>query len=126
MPYVKRDADGAIVAVFREAVEDGLEEIAEDDPELGRFVNSARLLRGVVSEWIETDLAMARVVEDLIDILIERDVIRFTDLPAEAQEKIRGRRRRREEARYVEALDSDTDRALAVAPADDDGGERYL
>jgi hypothetical protein len=43
----------------------------------------------------ESDTAIARVLEDLIDILITRGVIQFTDLPEAAQGKLLSRRQTR-------------------------------
>ncbi|WP_334155159.1 hypothetical protein [Tepidimonas sp.] len=42
-----------------------------------------------------TDQELARIAEDLIDILIARGVIQFTDFPAEAQAKLLQRRQTR-------------------------------
>lgn len=43
----------------------------------------------------ESDAALARVTEDLIDVLITRGVIQFTDLPPAAQEKLLLRKQNR-------------------------------
>lgn len=43
-----------------------------------------------------SDAALARVTEDLIDILINRGVIQFTDFPPPAQAKLLQRRHTRE------------------------------
>ena len=43
----------------------------------------------------ETDADLVRVLEDLIDVLITRGVIQFTDLPEAAQAKLLGRRQTR-------------------------------
>ena len=43
----------------------------------------------------QSDADMARVMEDLIDVLIQRGVIQFTDLPAPAQAKLLNRRKTR-------------------------------
>lgn len=43
----------------------------------------------------DSDTAIARVLEDLIDVLITRGVIQFTDLPPAAQEKLLSRRQTR-------------------------------
>lgn len=43
----------------------------------------------------ETDASLARVTEDLINLLVERGVIRFTDLPQAAQEKLLARQHTR-------------------------------
>ena len=42
-----------------------------------------------------TDAELARVTEDLIDVLIDRGVIQFTDLPVAAQNKLLQRRQTR-------------------------------
>lgn len=44
----------------------------------------------------ESDASVARVTEDLIDILITRGVIQFTDFPPAAQAKLLQRRHTRE------------------------------
>jgi hypothetical protein len=43
----------------------------------------------------QTDASLARVLEDLIDVLITRGVIQFTDLPDAAQAKLLERRQTR-------------------------------
>lgn len=43
----------------------------------------------------ESDAGLARVTEDLIDILITRGVIQFTDFPSAAQAKLLQRRQTR-------------------------------
>jgi len=43
----------------------------------------------------QTDLGMGRVLEDLVDVLINRRAIQFTDLPEGAQAKLLERRQTR-------------------------------
>lgn len=43
----------------------------------------------------DTDTSLVRVLEDLIDVLITRGVIQFTDLPEAAQAKLLERRETR-------------------------------
>lgn len=88
MPYVKRDEQGRITALNLEPRE-GLEEISASSPELIDFMRNAGLEQSTLQQ---SDLRLVRVLEDLIDLLIERDVIRFTDLPLPAQEKLMERR----------------------------------
>lgn len=55
-----------------------------------------------------TDPDLARITEDLIDILIARGVIQFTDFPAEAQAKLLQRRRTRAAlSRRLQLLDDE-------------------
>ena len=89
MPYVIRDASGKISGVFEQAEVGVAEEVATDDPELKRFLvdqglSSPDSVRQVLAE---SDLKMIRLVDDLIDLMIEKDVIKFTDLPPAAGEK---------------------------------------
>jgi hypothetical protein len=88
MPYVSRDDSGRITGVF-DHVEVGVSEVKPDDPDLARFLadqglSSPDSIRQLLSE---SDLRMVRLVDDLIDLLIEKAVIKFTDLPAAAGEK---------------------------------------
>lgn len=104
MPFVYRDADGNIQAVYEQPVEGG-EEVGPDDPALKIFVE--RNLPAVASlqdDLVQSDLALARVMEDLIEILIDKKVIMFTDFPDGAQQKLRARRGLRKEFSYVEDL----------------------
>ena len=125
MAFVKRDADGKITAVSLQATEENPEEVALDDPELGIFLRHSLLEYVAQRHWVESDLGLARVVEDLIDLLIEKNVFRFHDLPEAAQQKLIQRRGLRREFAYVETLFGDPDDDELVEAADDDG-EGYL
>ena len=48
------------------------------------------------SSLADSDAGLARVTEDLIDILITRGLIQFTDFPPAAQAKLLQRRQTRE------------------------------
>ena len=106
MPYVHKDAEGKILAVYEDFIE-GAEEVAPDDPELAAFITKNIPNAGMVDEWVQSDLALSRVVEDLVDVLIEKNLIMFTDLPDGAQQKLMERRGLRKEFTYVENLFGD-------------------
>jgi len=97
MPYVRRDQSGRIVALSETAMPDTGELVAQDSTEITEFLKS---MGGATTDsrqdarlaLIESDLTMVRVVEDLIDILIERNIIMLTDLPGAAQTKLMARR----------------------------------
>lgn len=100
--YIKRNADGAIVAVSKVA-EPGIQEhLADDSAELQAFLQSLRSDTQLSLE--ESDQEMARVMEDLVYLLIEREIIRFTDLPQPAQAKMMARREMRDKVRGVDLL----------------------
>lgn len=92
MPYVMRDETGRISTVKLEPG-DGLEELPIHSAELLEFMRKAGMEQGALQE---SDMRLVRVLEDLIDLLIDRDVIRFTDLPQPAQEKLLERRSMRQ------------------------------
>jgi hypothetical protein len=89
MPYVCRDDSGRITGVFDHAEVGVSEQVKSDDPELARFLkdqglSSPESIRQLLSQ---SDLQMVRLVDDLIDLLIDKAVIKFTDLPPAAGEK---------------------------------------
>lgn len=108
MPYVSRDADGGIIAIFKSPTDEASEELAPDDPEVVSFLaapgSSEQTLKW---ELFISDMAMGRLTEDLIDALIEKNVIAFTDLPEATQRKLLRRRKLREKLQSVEALMGD-------------------
>lgn len=92
MIYVKRDAQGNIESVSLKADALHAEAASGDDSELAEFV------RTLVDDesLVNSDLRLVRVLEDLIELLIDRELIRFTDLPHAAQAKLMQRRSLRE------------------------------
>ncbi len=108
--YVKRDLTGAVVAVSRDA-EAGFDHLSDDHPELRAFLKA--LQAEVPNNLQESDLEMARVMEDLIYLLVERGTILFTDLPQPAQAKLLARREMREKVRGVDLL-GDEDEGLGL------------
>lgn len=100
MPYIRRDTQGRIVAVELEA-DAGLEDIPAGSAELADFV---RRMGGEPSSLEQSDMRLVRVLEDLIELLIARDVIRFTDLPQAAQEKLLERRSLRQSLGALDLL----------------------
>ncbi len=109
MPYIRRNFEGRIVAFSEEAsgTHDSTDwhEARPDDPELLAFVRHAAHSADPVGA---SDAGMIRVVEDLVDLLIERGLIRFTDLPSAAQAKLTERRHWRTELRKLSLLDDDS------------------
>jgi len=104
MPYVHMDAEGRILAIYTEHVE-GTVEVDPNDPALTEFIqNNIPSAVDTTDEWVQSDLSLARVIEDLIEVLIDKKVIMFTDFPEGAQEKLRARRGFRREFSLVEDL----------------------
>lgn len=98
--YVQRSEAGHVTAVVERddgqapPDEPGWKAVSADDPGLVAFL--ARLAgNDAANPLVGTDLAMARVLEDLINLLIDQSVIRFTDLPPGAQAKLLARQNTR-------------------------------
>jgi hypothetical protein len=121
MPFVKRDDTGKIIAVYSSAEIPGLDEVNSNDPQLIDFLYDGDTDAAAKKDMIESDLGLARVLEDLIDLLIEKGTFRFTDLPEPAQQKLLARRGLRKEFAYVETLfGSEEDEE--EFPGNDEGG----
>lgn len=98
MPYVQRNASGQISAIFKEPVAGAEELLPNDHPDIQLFIGGIvpqNRKSSVTTELSETDLSLIRVIEDIVDTLIEKNVIMFTDLPAHAREKILQRKNTR-------------------------------
>lgn len=97
MLYVERNKDGEIIALHSRPGEDITEQKSSMDDEVLNFVkknvttDSFKLLLSL------SDSSVIRIIEDLVDLLIKKNVILFTELPEQAQEKIRERKQVREE-----------------------------
>lgn len=104
MRYVRRDADGEIVAVSMEPLE-GFEAASTDAGEVADF---GRRCAAPQSRFAESDREVVRVLDDLVNVLIEKNLIRFTDLPPAAQRKLMERRGLRESGTHLGLLGEDT------------------
>lgn len=105
MPFVKRDAAGRIAAVHAELVENGLEPIDPHSPELAAFMAQGDDKDDAIRRsFSEADAGFIRVLEDLIDVLIQRGYIQFSDFPEAAQKKMMDRRGLRREYAYLQSL----------------------
>ncbi len=86
MPYVLRGMDGKIQAISQTSLSlDGWEELETGNKEYLEYLDSAIK---VEDPFRESDIQLARVLEDLISLLIDRDFIRFTDFPEPAQKRL--------------------------------------
>lgn len=87
MIYIKRSEQGSIANIYF-SPEDGLEEVNLFDPELKMFLDNTQNDALVKKILEKLDLDMVRVIEDMIDLMIEQKIIRFTDLPIPVQNKL--------------------------------------
>ncbi len=90
MPYVRRNPEGTIDSLHR-LDPGGLEHLPDEHPEVRAFVGE----RGD-SDFGRLDADFVRVIEDLIDTLITKNLLNITDLPEQAQAKLFARKSFRE------------------------------
>lgn len=93
MPFVRRNALGQIDSLHRAEADGAREFLADDHPDVRAFVGFTPVRP---EEFNRLDAEFVRVLEDVIDTLIVKNVINITDLPAEAQAKLFARKSFRE------------------------------
>lgn len=98
MPYVMRQADGSISAILKEATADSEEYLPESHPDIAEFMGADTAMAGGDNLRLalqDSDAEIARVTEDLIHLLVKKNVILFTELPEMVQEKLISREKLR-------------------------------
>ena len=108
MPFVSRNAQGAITGVFNKPTPLAREELDIDDTELRRYLE-AGATDDARAALAASDREMARVVEDLIDVMIAKNLVSFTDFPPEAQKKMLRRKSLRRDLSKLKDLARDDD-----------------
>lgn len=112
MIYAKRDNDGRITALFDTPGDDGLETVTTQDPEVLDFLHHSQDGDAPLAFLQHSDLELIRVVEDLVELLVDKHLIMFTELPAAAQQKLMGRKRARASLSDTSSLMVDKDDIL--------------
>lgn len=95
MPYIKRSSDGSIFSLQQTSDAEHPEYIQPTATEVIDFLtkpDNNELSKGTLAE---SDKDIARVTEDLIHLLISKNIILFTELPEAVQQKLLGREKLR-------------------------------
>ena len=99
MFYVERNQNGEIVTLRREADKPGMEGKQSIDDEILEFLGSKEQSDHLHQILASSDVAVMRILEDLVDLLIKKNLIMFTELPVDAQIKLQDRRQMRQKIR---------------------------
>jgi len=103
MSYVKRNKEGKITAISLNKDEGFTEKVDPKAEEYLNFINTDLDASGTVRQALhKSDTDIARVTEDLINLLMEKQVILFTELPSVVQEKLLNREQLRKSLRAQE------------------------
>ncbi|MCX7103474.1 MAG: hypothetical protein NTX38_18815 [Methylobacter sp.] len=106
MAYVIKDAHGIIKAGSPNQIDSAdWVFIAGDSREYLDFLEASLTEQ---NPFRESDIELARVLEDLISLLIERDVIHFTDFPEQAQQRLIKRQNLRLSDKKLNLIDNET------------------
>ncbi|MFA5041705.1 MAG: hypothetical protein WC464_08750 [Bdellovibrionales bacterium] len=91
MPYILRGENGKVVKVSTRGLAGG-EMVPHNHPEVLSFLRQRgqdpQQVETALNELRRTDNEMARAVEDVIMILLKKNVIKMTDLPKQVQDRI--------------------------------------
>lgn len=107
MLFIERNTDGTIEAIHHTPTPKTTEQKSLMDEEVLEFLGK----EGRLDSWIKllslSDVSIIRVLEDLIDLLVKKNVIMLTELPEEARGKLWERKRVRERMEHDQLMVDD-------------------
>ncbi len=92
MLYVERDEKKSIIAIHSSPQPMANEQKSIMDEEILAFLDDSLDTQPWMHLLSLTDIGVIRILEDLIDILINKNIIMITDLPENARQKISERK----------------------------------
>lgn len=107
MVFVQRNAEGKVSAVYLEPQFPGMEKINSQHQDIVDYLKTCDQLEIFNQLLKESDTSITRVIEDLINLLIEKKIINFTELPVQAQTKLQHRQSMRQGREKVQLLVDD-------------------
>ncbi len=99
MLFALRDEKKAIIAVSERQLNNDWEAVNLEDEDVRAFLQENPDISEKVMQAHDADFI--RVLEDLLDLLMQKQVIHFTELPEPVQSKLLNRRRYREAMREL-------------------------
>jgi len=130
VPYIRRDTEGRISGLVDRPDGPEAEEASLNSAEVMAYLLGNERARGLPEGcdlhlpqcmdvvvglqqhrdmMDQSDLAFIRVIEDIVDLLVDKGVLLFTELPAAAQQKLLLRQTLREEAHNGSLVVDDED-----------------
>lgn len=88
MVYVQRDAQGKLLRVEHSPFEGMSEPISVESEELHNWLKVKEEVKARLESLHSSDLELVRVLEDVVNVLVDRGVIQYTDLPEAARTKL--------------------------------------
>ena len=110
MPYIKRDKNNNITALYTEPPFDDAECLPAHHDDVIKFLNEYSDDQSSLKFLNGSDYELVRVLEDLIELLMNKNLILFTELPTAAQQKLVQRRHARDNLREIDVFALSSDR----------------
>ncbi|MDB5983912.1 MAG: tryptophan synthase subunit beta [Pseudomonas sp.] len=111
MFYVQRDAQGLLIRVEAAPYAESTGTLPADDHEIQAWYAN-EVVETSLNQLKQSDMEMIRVLDDLIQVLTSKGVIRVTDLPPAAQAKLMDRTQAREALGGLSHLINDDETGL--------------
>jgi len=112
MPYVQRNKQGGVVNLSDTLLDGDSQWLELDHPDVVDFLQQPSNQSELKQSLASSDGDMVRVVEDLIDLLMEKQVFVFTELPEAVQTKLNARKKLRHDVNAISNLIGEDDNIL--------------
>jgi len=112
MPYINRDKQGRVVQLLDAPTSDENQWLELSHPEVIEFLQCPANETELKQSLVSSDGEMVRVVEDLVDLLMEKQVFVFTELPEAVQAKLNARKKLRYDVNTISNLIGEEDNIL--------------
>ena len=98
MPYIKKDKDGNIIKISNRILLDG-EAVPHNNPGVVAFLRQRGKDPNQIQEALDvlrkTDAEMVRAIEDIIMLLLRKNIVKMNELPPEVQDRLNLRNKSR-------------------------------
>jgi hypothetical protein len=109
MAYIIKNSQGEVVAVSTAENPDTADKLGTDwifvEDTSKEYLDFLEKSLAKSDPFRESDIHLARVLEDLITLMVERNMIRFTDFPPAAQKRLNDRQSLRKKTQLSTLLD---------------------
>lgn len=116
MPYIQRNQQGKILALYAQPSYANQEYLAAGAAEVSDFLKEQHSAIDMsqpdrvdlMDELTRSDMESIRIIDDLVEILVANNTIRLSDLPAAARAKLLSRKQARNTlANFPDLMDED-------------------
>jgi len=108
MIYIERDGAGKITAIKRDEASSARAKEGLTRENLMEFLGSEEMPLSSYKKVLEhMDSEFIRVLDDLVDVLVQKNVILLTDLPEDARKKIYDRKAVRQKIKQPQVIVDD-------------------